>query len=196
MSGEHSFMASAVSAPPPLAQPGSSTPYVPASPGSWQLPAAKLARSHTAALPRRRSRSRLAIPRSGASAPAERAKVSLMYFLSVGLACESTADHLQSYINSTYAGPRHLGRPDHPRIAVSQNANHDAVQHATPGRFVVNRPTRLSLTKRLTTLQVRCDAASLGIPCTNCTAFSIECRIPQPKRKKTQTGGWSKDADR
>ncbi|KAF2850458.1 hypothetical protein T440DRAFT_489679 [Plenodomus tracheiphilus IPT5] len=35
-------------------------------------------------------------------------------------------------------------------------------------------------------LQVRCDAASLGIPCTNCTAFSIECRIPQPKRKKTQ----------
>ncbi|KAI0615291.1 cutinase transcription factor 1 alpha [Pyrenophora tritici-repentis] len=35
--------------------------------------------------------------------------------------------------------------------------------------------------------KVRCDAASLGIPCTNCTAFGIECRIPQPKRKKTQT---------
>ncbi|PVI04448.1 hypothetical protein DM02DRAFT_518795, partial [Periconia macrospinosa] len=34
--------------------------------------------------------------------------------------------------------------------------------------------------------QVRCDAASLGVPCTNCTAFSIECRIPAPKRKKTQ----------
>ncbi|KAI9732569.1 MAG: Transcriptional activator of fatty acid utilization [Cirrosporium novae-zelandiae] len=35
--------------------------------------------------------------------------------------------------------------------------------------------------------EVRCDAASLGVPCTNCVAFSIECRIPTPKRKKTQT---------
>lgn len=33
--------------------------------------------------------------------------------------------------------------------------------------------------------QVRCDAASLGVPCTNCVAFSIECKIPTPKRKKT-----------
>ena len=33
--------------------------------------------------------------------------------------------------------------------------------------------------------QVRCDAASLGIPCTNCVAFSIECKIPTPRRKKT-----------
>ncbi|KAF2261505.1 hypothetical protein CC78DRAFT_470225 [Lojkania enalia] len=32
--------------------------------------------------------------------------------------------------------------------------------------------------------KVRCDAASLGVPCTNCTAFGIECRIPTPKRKK------------
>ncbi|KAK2733107.1 Transcriptional activator of fatty acid utilization [Myotisia sp. PD_48] len=35
--------------------------------------------------------------------------------------------------------------------------------------------------------EVRCDAASLGVPCTNCVAFSIECKIPTPKRKKTQT---------
>ncbi|KAL4942066.1 hypothetical protein BDV06DRAFT_193046 [Aspergillus oleicola] len=35
--------------------------------------------------------------------------------------------------------------------------------------------------------KVRCDAASLGVPCTNCVAFSIECRIPTPKRKKNQT---------
>lgn len=35
-------------------------------------------------------------------------------------------------------------------------------------------------------MQVRCDAASLGVPCTNCVAFSIECRIPTPKRKKNQ----------
>lgn len=42
--------------------------------------------------------------------------------------------------------------------------------------------------------QVRCDAASLGVPCTNCVAFSIECKIPAPKRKKTQSKG--KDNER
>lgn len=31
---------------------------------------------------------------------------------------------------------------------------------------------------------MRCDAASLGVPCTNCVAFAIECRIPTPKRKR------------
>ncbi|KAJ5096152.1 hypothetical protein NUU61_005508 [Penicillium alfredii] len=36
-------------------------------------------------------------------------------------------------------------------------------------------------------ITVRCDAASLGVPCTNCVAFSIECKIPTPKRKKNQT---------
>ncbi|KAI5275038.1 hypothetical protein E4T47_01844 [Aureobasidium subglaciale] len=35
--------------------------------------------------------------------------------------------------------------------------------------------------------KVRCDAASLGVPCTNCVAFNIECRIPSPKRKKTSS---------
>ncbi|KAI7369106.1 hypothetical protein KC354_g2171 [Hortaea werneckii] len=59
--------------------------------------------------------------------------------------------------------------------------------------------------------KVRCDAASLGvclppppsfllelfidlfkIPCTNCTAFGIECKIPTPKRKKTSN---KKDTD-
>ncbi|KAK0636891.1 fungal-specific transcription factor domain-containing protein [Bombardia bombarda] len=46
--------------------------------------------------------------------------------------------------------------------------------------------------------KVRCDAASLGVPCTNCVAFSIECRIPTPKRKKTTQSGsaQSKDSDR
>ena len=42
--------------------------------------------------------------------------------------------------------------------------------------------------------QVRCDAASLGVPCTNCVAFSIECKIPTPKRKKAQKKG--KESDR
>lgn len=46
-------------------------------------------------------------------------------------------------------------------------------------------------------LQVRCDAASLGVPCTNCVAFQIECRIPQPKRKKAQgTALPARDSDR
>ncbi|KAF3811492.1 Cutinase transcription factor 1 alpha [Colletotrichum gloeosporioides] len=44
--------------------------------------------------------------------------------------------------------------------------------------------------------EVRCDAASLGVPCTNCVAFQIECRIPTPKRKKTTNAGTSKDSDR
>jgi hypothetical protein len=35
----------------------------------------------------------------------------------------------------------------------------------------------------------------LGVPCTNCVAFSIECKIPTPKRKKT-TAGKAKDSDR
>ncbi|KAI0998925.1 Cutinase transcription factor 1 alpha [Podosphaera aphanis] len=35
--------------------------------------------------------------------------------------------------------------------------------------------------------KVRCDAASLGRPCTNCVAFSIECKIPSAKKKKTVT---------
>jgi hypothetical protein len=45
--------------------------------------------------------------------------------------------------------------------------------------------------------KVRCDAASLGVPCTNCVAFSIECRIPAPKRKKVPAAGGqaSKDSD-
>ncbi|PNY23986.1 Cutinase transcription factor 1 alpha [Tolypocladium capitatum] len=45
--------------------------------------------------------------------------------------------------------------------------------------------------------KVRCDAASLGVPCTNCVAFQIECRIPTPKRKKAQTAGsqTTKDSD-
>ncbi|KAH9439122.1 Cutinase transcription factor 1 alpha [Pyricularia oryzae] len=46
--------------------------------------------------------------------------------------------------------------------------------------------------------KVRCDAASLGIPCTNCVAFQIECRIPSPKRKKThatQSATQSRDSD-
>ncbi|KAL8780630.1 MAG: hypothetical protein Q9194_000821 [Teloschistes cf. exilis] len=41
--------------------------------------------------------------------------------------------------------------------------------------------------------KVRCDAANLGVPCNNCVAFGIECKIPIPKRKKAQ--GKTKDSD-
>ncbi|KAK4230053.1 putative cutinase transcription factor 1 alpha [Podospora fimiseda] len=43
--------------------------------------------------------------------------------------------------------------------------------------------------------KVRCDAASLGVPCTNCVAFQIECRIPNPKRKKAQAGSIASNKD-
>ncbi|KAI1876830.1 uncharacterized protein JN550_000902 [Neoarthrinium moseri] len=42
--------------------------------------------------------------------------------------------------------------------------------------------------------EVRCDAASLGVPCTNCVAFQIECKIPAPKRKKPN-GASGRDSD-
>ncbi|KAG6043524.1 Cutinase transcription factor 1 alpha [Claviceps sp. LM77 group G4] len=45
------------------------------------------------------------------------------------------------------------------------------------------------------TRKVRCDAASLGVPCTNCVAFQIECRIPTPKRKKPQNAGSQTNRD-
>ena len=55
----------------------------------------------------------------------------------------------------------------------------------------------LEILQKLTRLrpQVRCDAASLGVPCTNCVAFAIECKIPVPKRKKTSNSR-TKDEER
>ncbi|RKF54532.1 Cutinase transcription factor 1 alpha [Golovinomyces cichoracearum] len=44
--------------------------------------------------------------------------------------------------------------------------------------------TDLPRSKVINLNQVRCDAARLGRPCTNCVAFSIECKIPTPKKKK------------
>ncbi|KAI9828486.1 MAG: Transcriptional activator of fatty acid utilization [Phylliscum demangeonii] len=32
--------------------------------------------------------------------------------------------------------------------------------------------------------EVRCDATSLGVPCTNCVAFVTECKIPLAKKKR------------
>ncbi|KAL5614440.1 hypothetical protein BROUX41_004545 [Berkeleyomyces rouxiae] len=43
--------------------------------------------------------------------------------------------------------------------------------------------------------KVRCDAASLGVPCTNCVAFQVECRIPRPKRKKAPNAAQVRESD-
>ncbi|KAI9678240.1 MAG: Transcriptional activator of fatty acid utilization [Caeruleum heppii] len=37
---------------------------------------------------------------------------------------------------------------------------------------------------------------SLGVPCTNCVAFSIECKIPTPKRKKSRRASKDSDSER
>lgn len=38
--------------------------------------------------------------------------------------------------------------------------------------------------------KVRCDADMLGVPCTNCSAFGFECRVPETRRRKSR-----KDSD-
>ncbi|EMC93207.1 hypothetical protein BAUCODRAFT_76471 [Baudoinia panamericana UAMH 10762] len=61
----------------------------------------------------------------------------------------------------------------------------------TPGHPSFRRQRASRACETCHARKVRCDAASLGVPCTNCVAFSIECKIPAPKRKKT--GGSKKD---
>ncbi|RKU48936.1 Transcriptional activator of fatty acid utilization [Coniochaeta pulveracea] len=80
-------------------------------------------------------------------------------------------------------------------------ANAPSHQHHCARRDLTDvvRPTRQRASRACETCharKVRCDAASLGVPCTNCVAFSIECRIPTPKRKKVQTAGsQARDSD-
>jgi hypothetical protein len=72
----------------------------------------------------------------------------------------------------------------------SDSWKHPAHQSDRPGflRAVTSQKKKKNdkLTDLFLVSQVRCDAASLGVPCTNCVAFAIECRIPTPKRKKNQ----------
>ncbi|MCJ1310860.1 Transcriptional activator of fatty acid utilization [Agyrium rufum] len=63
----------------------------------------------------------------------------------------------------------------------------------TPGHPSFRRQRASRACETCHSRKVRCDAASLGVPCTNCVAFSIECKIPTPKRKKAQ--GKGKDSD-
>ncbi|KAK5111649.1 hypothetical protein LTR62_004754 [Meristemomyces frigidus] len=62
----------------------------------------------------------------------------------------------------------------------------------TPGHPSFRRQRASRACETCHARKVRCDAASLGVPCTNCVAFSIECKIPAPKRKKT---GGKKDEE-
>ncbi|KAL2363346.1 Cutinase transcription factor 1 alpha [Blastomyces dermatitidis] len=57
----------------------------------------------------------------------------------------------------------------------------------TPGHPSFRRQRASRACETCHARKVRCDAASLGVPCTNCVAFSIECKIPTPKRKKNQS---------
>ncbi|KAF2877469.1 fungal-specific transcription factor domain-containing protein [Massariosphaeria phaeospora] len=90
-----------------------------------------------------------------------------------------------------------IGNPAPP----SQQPGHQSFRRQRASRacesksvFFFSRTTpQLRAGARSHLMSVRCDAASLGVPCTNCTAFSIECRIPAPKRKKTQAR--QKDAE-
>ncbi|KAI1821889.1 fungal-specific transcription factor domain-containing protein [Xylaria intraflava] len=69
-----------------------------------------------------------------------------------------------------------------------------AAQSAAQGQLSFRRQRASRACETCHARKVRCDAASLGVPCTNCVAFQIECKIPQPKRKKTQANA-SKDSD-
>ena len=75
-----------------------------------------------------------------------------------------------------------LHRPATPERYVETTRDWTSISLSLPAPVVLKPP------------QVRCDAASLGVPCTNCVAFSIECKIPAPKRKKGQNK--AKESDR
>ncbi|KAL8731426.1 MAG: hypothetical protein Q9166_003401 [cf. Caloplaca sp. 2 TL-2023] len=66
----------------------------------------------------------------------------------------------------------------------------------TPGHPSFRRQRASRACETCHARKVRCDAANLGVPCTNCVAFSIECRIPAPKRKKAQSKAKDSDSDR
>ncbi|EXJ90376.1 hypothetical protein A1O1_03477 [Capronia coronata CBS 617.96] len=68
-----------------------------------------------------------------------------------------------------------------------QSGTKKAPANQTPGHPSFRRQRASRACETCHARKVRCDAASLGVPCTNCVAFSIECRIPVPKRKRAGT---------
>ncbi|KAA6415092.1 MAG: cutinase transcription factor 1 alpha [Lasallia pustulata] len=88
-------------------------------------------------------------------------------------------------------------------IANGQSSGHGPLPNTTaapnsqtPGHPSFRRQRASRACETCHARKVRCDAASLGVPCTNCVAFSIECKIPAPKRKKTQNRSKDSDSER
>ncbi|KAF2113345.1 fungal-specific transcription factor domain-containing protein [Lophiotrema nucula] len=84
--------------------------------------------------------------------------------------------------------------PPQPLAAQPNPTSNPAPPHQQPNHLSFRRQRASRACETCHARKVRCDAASLGVPCTNCTAFGIECRIPTPKRKKTQQSK-TKDAE-
>ncbi|EED18285.1 C6 transcription factor Ctf1A, putative [Talaromyces stipitatus ATCC 10500] len=85
----------------------------------------------------------------------------------------------------------HQEQQQHPSPASSQDRSKlgsNNQSQSTPSSSTVPNAGIASFRRQRASraCEVRCDAASLGVPCTNCVAFAIECRIPTPKRKKNQ----------
>ncbi|TVY29484.1 Cutinase transcription factor 1 alpha [Lachnellula hyalina] len=94
--------------------------------------------------------------------------------------------------NPISASPQHTQAPPRPNpMPNNQTPGHPSFR--SQNRIIANQIPCYPQTCHAR--KVRCDAASLGVPCTNCVAFSIECRIPTPKRKKTAVAGKAKDSD-
>ncbi|KAK4551454.1 Transcriptional activator of fatty acid utilization [Recurvomyces mirabilis] len=66
---------------------------------------------------------------------------------------------------------------------VQGSTSNGAPPSQTPGHSSFRRQRASRACETCHSRRVRCDAASLGVPCTTCVAFSIECKIPAPKRK-------------
>lgn len=75
--------------------------------------------------------------------------------------------------------------PPNSAISIAPGTSSAAPSSQLPGHPSFRRQRASRACETCHARKVRCDAASLGVPCTNCVAFSIECKIPTPKRKKT-----------
>ncbi|EME43927.1 hypothetical protein DOTSEDRAFT_71663 [Dothistroma septosporum NZE10] len=75
--------------------------------------------------------------------------------------------------------------PPNSATGIVPNTSSAAPSSQLPGHPSFRRQRASRACETCHARKVRCDAASLGVPCTNCVAFSIECKIPTPKRKKT-----------
>lgn len=93
-----------------------------------------------------------------------------------------------------YPPPRHRGFAGRRRltmtfISTDLPCTQSPLRCRQLGRYVAHNSLRRDCARRST---INCESIQTNIrtsvPCTNCTAFGIECRIPTPKRKKTASG--------